>query len=375
MTAFAPRPIELVPPEQRIQHRSTTVRVAVVGCGYWGSKHVRVLSSTPGLSELVLVERDAALRDRMQLAFPAARAVRTLDEALPHVDAVVIATPPQSHADLAVMALRAGRPVLVEKPLATSLAEARAVVEEARRSDTMLMVGHTFQFNPAVRELRRRLIAGEFGDIYYIHSARLNLGLYRPDVNVVWDLAPHDISIMNYLLGGPPIAATAWGASLASGRMEDLAYIRLEYDAPRVTGYVHLSWLDPRKTRSVTVVGSKKMAIYDDLAEERLRIYDRGVTGIDEPGPAHERPVGYRYGDIVSPHISADEPLAVQDRHFVDCVLRGTEPETSGEQALEIVAILEAIDRSLTSRGRVPVMCSVPSETRHKRHAAMAALS
>jgi predicted dehydrogenase len=347
----------------------------VAGCGYWGSKHVRVLSGIPGVSEVVLVERDRALRESMHRAFPAGRAFPTLEEALPLVDAVVIATPPQSHAALATMALRAGKPALVEKPLATSLAEAAALVEEARWSGTTLMVGHTFQFNPAVRELRRRLRAGEFGDIYYMHSARLNLGLYRPDVNVVWDLAPHDISILNYLLGGPPVAATAWGASLASGPMEDLAYIRLEYEDPPVTGYVHLSWLDPRKTRSVTVVGSKKMAIYDDLAEERLRIYDRGVTGLEDAAPSHERPVGYRYGDIVSPHISADEPLAVQDRHFVESVLHGTEPEASGEQALAIVATLEAIDRSLRSRARVPVLCAVPAEARQPEYAAMVASS
>jgi predicted dehydrogenase len=333
----------------------TRLRIAVVGCGYWGSKHVRVLSAVPGVRSVAIVESDAAVCARMRHAFPAALMFPSLEAALPHVDAVVIATPPETHAALATTAMRAGRHVLVEKPLSTSVEQAHALVREARRSRTLLMVGHTFQFNPAVRELRRRLTAGEFGDIYYIHSARLNLGLYRPDVNVVWDLAPHDISILNYLIGSPPRAVTAWGASLAFGGVEDLAYIRLEYENPRVTGYAHLSWLDPRKTRTVTVVGSRKMAVYDDLAEERLRIYDRGVSACADGTPLHERPPTYHYGDIVAPHIRADEPLALQDSHFVECILDRREPEASGVEALAIVAALEAIDRSMQLRTRVTV--------------------
>ena len=336
----------------RIPHSG--VRVAVVGCGYWGSKHLRVLSVTPGIGAIALVEMDRDLRTKMQKTFPAARAFASMNAALPHVDAVVIATPPETHADLALAALREGKHVLVEKPLATSVAAAKALVDQAGRSGTVLMVGHTFQFNPAVRELRRRLVAGEFGKIYYIHSARLNLGLYRPDVNVVWDLAPHDISILNYLLNAVPKAVTAWGASLAFGGVEDLVYIRLEYENPSVTGYAHLSWLDPRKTRTVTVVGSEKMAVYDDLAEERLRIYDRGVDCMDGI-PLHERPPLYRYGDIIAPHIRTDEPLAVQAKHFVDSIREHTDPETNGARSLAIVTVLEAIDRSLRERTLVPI--------------------
>lgn len=326
------------------------VRVAVVGCGYWGSKHVRVLSATPGVASVTLVEPNLALASSLQASFRAVTVCGSLEAALPHVDAVVIATPPRSHGELALMALRAGKHVLVEKPLATSSAEAALLLQESRRTGAVLMVGHTFQFNPAVRELRRRLLAGDFGTIHYIHSARLNLGLYRPDVNVVWDLAPHDISILNFLLGSVPRTVDAWGASFAFGGVEDVAYIRLEYDDPKVVGYAHLSWLDPRKTRTVTVVGSKKMAVYDDLAEEPLRIFDRGVQGCEDAAPSHERPAIYRYGDIVAPHIRPDEPLALQDRHFVDCILQGIEPETGGEHALGIISTLEAIDRSISRR-------------------------
>ncbi len=335
--------------------RQREVRVGIVGCGYWGSKHVRVLSATAGVNEIALIERDQSLCRRLQRIFPATRSFRSLQAALPHVDALVIATPPQTHAELALAAVREGKHVLVEKPLATSLMEAESLVGAARLANSITMVGHTFQFNPAVRELRRRLASGELGKIYYIHSARLNLGLYRPDVNVVWDLAPHDISILNYLLDSQPNAVIAWGDALAFGDIHDLAFVRLEYTNPKVTGYAHLSWLDPRKTRTVTVVGSDKMAIYDDLAEERLRIYDRGLEGDIDGTPSHERPPTYRYGDMIAPHIQPDEPLAIQDKHFIDSIRTHTEPETSWTTGLAIVAVLEALQKSMLQRRLVRV--------------------
>jgi predicted dehydrogenase len=343
-----------------IDVRPRGVRVGIVGCGYWGSKHARVLSATAGVSEIALIECDQALCRRLQRVFPAARSFRSLQAALPHVDALVIATPPQTHAKLALEAVREGKHVLVEKPLATSLMDAELLVEAARIANSTTMVGHTFQFSPAVRELRRRLVSGELGQIYYIHSARLNLGLYRPDVNVVWDLAPHDVSILNYLLGSQPSAVIAWGDALAFGDIHDLAYVRLEYANPKVTGYAHLSWLDPRKTRTVTVVGSEKMAIYDDLAEERLRIYDRGLESDIDGTPSHERPPTYRYGDMIAPHIRPDEPLAVQDKHFIDSIRAHTEPETNWTTGLAIVAVLEALQKSMLQRQLVPVTNSLP---------------
>jgi predicted dehydrogenase len=338
-----------------VEVRQRGVRVGIVGCGYWGSKHARVLSATAGVSEIALIERDQSLCRRLQHIFPAARSFRSLQAALPHVDALVIATPPQTHAELALTAVREGKHVLVEKPLATSVMEAESLVEAAHLASSITMVGHTFQFNPAVRELRRRLAGGELGQIYYIHSARLNLGLYRPDVDVVWDLAPHDVSILNYLLDSQPNSVIAWGDALAFGDVNDLAYVRLEYEKPKVTGYAHLSWLDPRKTRTVTIVGSEKMAIYDDLAEERLRIYDRGLEGEIDGTPSHERPPTYRYGDMIAPHIRSDEPLAVQDKHFVDCIRTRAEPETGWTTGLAIVAVLEALQKSMQQRRLMPV--------------------
>ena len=349
-----------------VDARHCEVRVGVVGCGYWGSKHVRVLSATPGVSEIALIDPDLALCTSLQRVFPATRLFSRLEAALPQVDALVIATPPQTHAQLASAAVREGKHVLIEKPLATSLMDAQLLVDLARSTNAIVMVGHTFQFNPAVRELQRRLAAGELGEIYYIHSARLNLGLYRPDVDVVWDLAPHDVSILNYLLGSRPDAVSAWGDALAFGDVHDLAYIRLEYRHPKVTGYAHLSWLDPRKTRTVTVVGSEKMAIYDDLAEERLRIYNRGLDSSIEGTLSHERPPTYRYGEMIAPHIRPDEPLAVQDKHFIDSILTRTQPETGGASGIAVVAVLEAIQRSMQQRKLVRVETIRRSMQQHK---------
>jgi predicted dehydrogenase len=310
----------------------------------------------PEVSYVAVIDRDACTREKIVASFPAATAYRDLDAALPHLDAVIVATPPETHCDVALKCLRAGKHVLLEKPIAKSMSEALLLVEEANRLNLTLMPGHTFEFNPAVRELKRRIVEGELGRIRYIHSSRLNLGLYRPDVNVVWDLAPHDISIMNYLLDSVPTTVAGW-ASLNACETEDVAFIRLEYGEMGVTGFAHLSWLDPKKTREVTVVGSDKMAVYNDLAEEQLRIFDRGVTRPEESS-SFERPLSCRYGDIVSPRIDSKEPLALEVEHFVSCVQRGLVPSTDGENGLAVIATLEAIDEAIAAGAVVDVRYS-----------------
>jgi predicted dehydrogenase len=329
-----------------------SLRVGVVGCGYWGSKHVRILSCIPQVSERVIIEPDSNTRKKILAAFPTCMAYRDLDLALPHVDAVIVSSPPKTHFEIALKCLRAGKHVLVEKPVAKSVAESLLLMEEARHSNLTFMPGHTFEFNPVVHELRRRIVGGELGRVHYIHSSRLNLGLYRPDVNVVWDLAPHDISIMNYLLDSLPSTVAGW-ASLNTGDTEDIAFIRLEYSELGVTAFAHLSWLDPKKTREVTVVGSKKMAVYNDLAEEQLRIYDRGVFRAEE-SPSFERPLSYRYGDIVSPRIDFKEPLALEVEHFIRCVQDGSSPRNK-ESGLAVIAVLEAIDEAIATGATVGV--------------------
>jgi predicted dehydrogenase len=333
--------------------KSPRLRVGVVGCGYWGSKHARILSCMPEVSRVAVIDPDARARAKIVASFPASTPYHDLDTALPHVDAVIVATPPQTHCDVALKCLRAGKHVLLEKPIAKSMSEALLVVEEARRSNLTLMPGHTFEFNPAVHELKRRIVEGELGRIHYIHSSRLNLGLYRPVVNVVWDLAPHDISIMNYLLDSVPNTVAGW-ASLNAGETEDVAFIRLEYRELGVTGFAHLSWLDPKKTREVTVVGSKKMAVYNDLVEEQLRIFDRGVIRPEESS-SFERPLSCRYGDIISPRIDFKEPLALEVEHFIYCVQRGISPRTDGEDGLTVIAVLETIDQAIATGAVVNV--------------------
>jgi predicted dehydrogenase len=337
-------PINFISAAARVK-KAPQLRVGVVGCGYWGSKHVRILSCVPEVSRVAVIDRDARTREKIVASFPASSAYQDLDAALPHVDAVVVATPPETHCDVALKCLRAGKHVLLEKPIAKSVSEALLLVEEARRSNLILMPGHTFEFNPAVHELKRRIAEGELGHIHYIHSSRLNLGLYRRDVNVVWDLAPHDISIMNYLLDSVPNTVAGW-ASLNVGETEDVAFIRLEYRELGVTGFAHVSWLDPKKTREVTVVGSKKMAVYNDLVEEQLRIFDRGVMR-SEDSSFFERPPSFRYGDIVSPRIDFKEPLALEVEHFIYCVQCGVAPRTDGESGLSVITVLEAIDEAI----------------------------
>ncbi len=295
------------------------VRVGVVGCGYWGAKHVRVLQQIPAVSRVAVIDPRP---DRLaEFAEPAngLQAFGDLGSAIPHVDAVVIA------------------------------ASACRLIEEAAHRGLTLMVGHTFEYNAAVWKLREVIESGELGRICYIDTARLNLGIYQADVNVLWDLAPHDVSIINYLLRTTPSSVHAWGSKHARFSQEDVAYLRLTYNETAVTAQVHVSWLDPCKVRRVTVVGSRKMAVYNDLADQdRLRIYDQGVVASAQDDPRNP-PMSYRYGGIFSPYVPIQEPLRVQDEHFVECAQTGRRPRTDGESGLAVVQVLEAAGRSLRS--------------------------
>ena len=330
--------------------RPGSFRVALAGCGYWGSKHVRVLNAADGVDEVVLVDSREDRLLSLARSYKISRCYPALGPALEDVDAVVVATPPSTHVPLALAAIRAGKHVLVEKPLAPTSAGARALVAAADAAGVVLMVGHTFEYNPAVRKLAELVRAKELGELYYIDSARLNLGLCQNDVNVILDLAPHDISIINYVLGRKPLAVQAW-ASRHAHRLEDVAYLRLYYgdclDDRGLSANIHVSWLDPCKVRRITAVGSKKMAVYDDLAaEERIRVLDKGVCLPPDGDDLTQPPMSYRYGDIVVPFVSPDEPLAVQDRHFVECIANGARPLTDGEDGLSVVEALEAAELS-----------------------------
>jgi predicted dehydrogenase len=333
------------------------VRVAVVGYGYWGSKHVRVLSTMPDVA-VTVVDSDMRRLAEAAAHYPSVEAtVTSLDEALDRVDAVLVATPPASHYAVAMQALRAGRHVLVEKPMATSVPDGEAMVAEAAANDVQLTVGHTFEYNPAVRQLRDIIRSGQLGRVLYVDSARLSLGLYQRDVNVIWDLAPHDISITSYLLDELPVATSVWAQRNVGPWREDVAYLRLDF--PTTHAFVHVSWLNPDKVRRTTVVGERKMAVYDDMSDnERIRIYDIGVDplDIDNPHMAHEMPVTYRTGDIISPFVPFREPLMVQDREFVDSIRSGVRSATPGERGLEIVRVLAATDVALSTGRTAPVV-------------------
>jgi predicted dehydrogenase len=332
------------------------MRVAIAGCGYWGSKHARILHSIDVIDEVVMVDPNPARRTSLAGLFSGCRSFADLGEALPLVDAVIVATPPSTHIDVALRTIRAGKHVLVEKPMATSVSGAERLILEAATTGVVLMVGHTFEYNAAVWKLRDFLGEHALGKLHYIDCARLNLGLYQQDVNVVWDLAPHDISILNFLLGAKPETVEAWTSRHAHDEFEDVAFVRLLYPRINVSAYIHVSWLDPRKVRRVTVVGSDKMAVYNDLAnEEPIRIYDRRVESVPNGDRSGRFPVSYRYGDIISPFVAFKEPLLVQDQHFVDCISKGIAPQTNGESGLAVVEVLEAIDLSISQGRRVAV--------------------
>lgn len=334
-----------------------TTYVAVVGYGYWGSKHVRVLSSLPDVAVTVVDENDHRLAEAAG-HYPAARLATSLDAVLDDVDAVVVATPPSAHTHVAVAALEAGRHTLVEKPLATSVADAELLVETSASRQATLMVGHTFEYNAAVRTLKGIVRSGTLGRILHIDTARLSLGRYQSDVNVIWDLAPHDISIVSYLFDEMPSATSVWAQCNIGSRHADVAHVRLQFERANTHAVVHVSWLNPNKVRRVTIVGERKMAVYDDMSDnERIRIYDIGVdpAEIDDPASAHAMPMTYRFGDITSPYIPFDEPLRVQDQHFIDCVRNGSTPNTPGRRGLDIVRVLSATDVARDSGGTVRI--------------------
>ena len=270
-----------------------------------------------------------------------------LEEALPHVDAVIISTPPASHSQLGLKAVAAGKHVLIEKPMATTADAAQSLVEAAAAVGVVLMPGHTFEHNAAVHKLRDLLRGGHLGQLFYLDCARLNLGLYQPDVNVILDLAPHDVSISNFVLGSSPTTVTAWGSRHVHPEYEDVAYLRLDYADLGVRTNIHVSWLDPHKVRRITAVGSKKMVVYNDMADgERIRVYDKAAVPPDaSDGPLSG--VAYHLGDIVSPFVPFAEPLAVQDQHFVDCIISNSAPVVNGSSGVAVVQVLECAQISL----------------------------
>ncbi|NLI80111.1 MAG: Gfo/Idh/MocA family oxidoreductase [Deltaproteobacteria bacterium] len=325
------------------------LKVGVIGCGYWGPNLIRNFSQLSSTVVKRVSDLDQARLKRMAELYPGIETTtdyRTIIDD-PDVDAVAIATPVHTHHGIALDALNGGKHVLVEKPIAASIEEAEELVRLAGERRLKLMVGHTFLFTSAVRKMKEIIDSGELGEIYYINSQRLNLGLFQQDINVVWDLAPHDISIILYLLGQMPRCVTAVGASHINPAVEDIAILTMEF-SDNLIAFVQNSWLDPDKVRKMTVVGSRKMMVYDDVQPtEKIRIYDKRVEKPKYYDTFAEFPYSYKYGDILIPKINGAEPLHAQVCHFVDCILNDVEPITSGKNGLDVVKVLDAAQRSL----------------------------
>ena len=329
------------------------VNVGVVGCGYWGPNLIRNFSNLKTCKVIACSDLLEQRLSHMQRLYPAIRTTTNFREIMndPMIDAVVIATPVSSHYGMALEALEAGKHVFLEKPLAQSLEEGRKLVELAQKKNRTLMVGHTFVYTAAVNKIKDVIWSGELGDIYYISSSRVNLGIFQDDINVVWDLAPHDISIMNYILNSRPVSVAAMGQSYIRPGIEDVAFLILKY--PQATlANIHVSWLNPNKIRSTTVVGSKKMLVYDDVSSlEKIRIYDKGVTVTPHYDTFGEFQLSYRYGDISIPRLDDAEPLKIECQHFIDCIEKGAEPRSGGTHGFEVLLALDAADRSMREHG------------------------
>jgi predicted dehydrogenase len=289
----------------------------------------------------------------MKMLYPRVNTTRDYEDLVStrEVDAIVVATPPSTHHEIAMKALEAGKHVFVEKPLATSGADCEALIARAKENGVILMVGHTFLYTAAVNKIKDLVKSGELGDIFYINTTRVNLGIFQDDINVLWDLAPHDVSILNYILGGAPEEVAAQGHSYIRQNIEDVAFLYLKYPGS-IMAHVHVSWLNPNKIRKTTVVGSKKMLVYDDVSSlEKIRIYDKGVTVLPHYDTFGEFQLSYRFGDIFIPKLDDSEPLKVACQHFIDCIETKVEPRSSGQHGLEVVKVIEAANESLTNSG------------------------
>jgi predicted dehydrogenase len=327
------------------ERETPPVRVAVAGLGYWGPNIARNLAAIEGCELAWLCDSSAPARERLAAAFPGARATADLADVLADetVDAVALATPVPTHAELASAVLSAGKHCFVEKPLATNVVDAQRAVDAARRSERVLMVGHLLEYHPAVTKLKEMIDADELGGLFYIYGNRLNLGKLRADENALWSLGAHDVSVALHLIGEEPVECVAQGASYVRRPVQDVVFCFLRFPSG-VLAHLHLSWLDPHKERRITVVGSKRMATFDDmLIEGKLTVYDKGF---DEDTTSWGEYIT-RSGDTFSPQIPNREPLRLECEHFVECVRTGAAPRSDGASGLRVVRVLELLQRSL----------------------------
>lgn len=331
------------------------IRLGVIGYGYWGPNLVRNFMEAPGSTVVAVCDLQPERLAQLRVRYPSVKTLSNCQELLndTSIDAIAIATPVSSHFELAKAALGAGKHVFVEKPLASNSDQALRLIEEADRRRRVLMVDHTFVYTGAVRKIRELIAENALGEIYYYDAVRVNLGLFQHDVNVIWDLAIHDLSIMDYVLPSRALAVSATGISNIPGQPENVAYITLFFGNPQIA-HVHVNWLTPVKVRHTLIGGSEKMILYDDLdPSEKVKIYDKGITVSQSPEAVYEMLVSYRSGDMWAPRLDTTEALHTEALHFIDCVENNKRPETDGDAGLRLVRIVEAAEQSLRGRGQL----------------------
>lgn len=327
--------------------------VAVVGCGYWGPNLIRNFRSLPDCRLKVMCDLNEQRLAHLHQLYPEVETSTDFEKVLadPEINAVAIATAVRFHFPMAKASLLAGKHTFIEKPMAASVAECEELNEIAQKQGLILMIGHTFLYSPAVRKIKEIVKSGDIGDIRYISARRLNLGLYQKDINVAWDLAPHDISIILYIMNEAPLSVNCSGSAHVTPKIEDVTSMCLTFKRNR-SAIIQSSWLDPRKVREMTIVGSRRMIVYDDVAQiEKLKIFDARVETPPHYDTFADFHYAYHYGDMYVPYIKQEEPLKVETQHFLDCIRNKAKPISSGQQGLEMVKILEASSQSLRQNG------------------------
>lgn len=330
------------------------VNIGVIGYGYWGPNLVRNFAETKDSKVTYVCDKKPDRLKLVQSRFPSTTVTQDFQELIhsPQVDAVVISTPVSTHFDLAVQALRAGKHVLVEKPMTSTVEEGEKLIEEAAKANRTLMVDHTFIYTPAVIKIKELVTSGVLGQLLYYDSVRVNLGLFQHDVNVLWDLAVHDLSIMDFILGEQPEVISATGVAHLHGQPADVAYITC-YLANNLIAHFHVNWMAPVKVRRTLIGGDKQMIVYDDLEpSEKIKVYDKGVSLSEGAEGVYQMLVSYRSGDMWAPHLATTEALKSEAAHFIDCISDAKQPQTDGEMGLRIVKVLEAADQSMANHGQ-----------------------
>lgn len=331
------------------------ITIGVIGYGYWGPNLVRNFSETPGLKVACVSDLRAERLERVTARYPTVQTTVNHAELIknPAIDVVAIATPVFSHFDLAMQALKAGKHVFVEKPLTMSYEQSVRLIDEAEKRNLVLMVDHTFVYTGGVRAIKKMVENNEMGELYYYDSVRVNLGLFQRDVDVIWDLAVHDLSIMDYIFDFKPVAISATGARHVPGQLDNIAFLTLFYESSFIA-HIHVNWLAPIKLRKTLISGNQKMIVFDDLEpSEKVKVYDKGISLNNSDAKYKDMSINYRTGDMLSPKLDMTEALTIEANHLVDCITNSKRPLTDGHMGARVVKVMEAASKSLAEKGKL----------------------